>query len=64
MSLDETKCDWCAQNITKPDNCNDYRILLKAEKKETQENLPLIPDSLPDDKNFCGFVCLKSWVNQ
>jgi hypothetical protein len=59
-------CDQCGRDITSTGNCEDWRLALVNERiphyGRGTSTLMSIQRCLDKDYYFCGFMCLKTWV--
>ena len=59
------RCDHCGDDLTTTTNCVDYRLRLSVERIPSAGGVVTLMNIAPpmdDDKDFCGFACLRQWL--
>lgn len=60
-------CDNCDNDLSESDGITKYRLHLSCERAPHTGGMVLdvyIYPILEEDKHFCGFVCLKKWIEK
>ena len=60
-------CDHCGKDLAQSSNVPDYRIAVLNQRIPSAggvvTDMPLTPE-LPHDHYFCGWKCLRAWMEQ
>lgn len=60
-------CDNCGNDLTNDNGIDDYRLQLQCQKLPYGSNVRIsvyVYPLLEEDKHFCGFGCLKKWMDK
>ena len=69
MKNNQVTCDFCQKDLTYASNCVEYRLVLASEAKPHAPGggavtAMMIYPLLDSDAHFCGWTCLKKWINK